>query len=383
MMNVRVLVLGLMVLGLPVVGWSQSSQFGIRGLGLPGRHLSSRATGMGGSIGLFDPSSVQALAPVTKLEGLTVGLETMQEWRETVNPSGTGSIRNNRFPAFRIGGPIRRVRTWLSASASTYTNNDFGVATNDTIMIRGEPVSVIDTLVGVGGLNDLALGAGYMINRRWSVGGALHIITGSTRNRVRRVFEDSLGLYQSFRDSTEISFNGIGFSLSVMGDLSRSLSVAVLLRSDGNANVALDSTDAGQVDLPFTVSAGLMWTPSRVLTIGGQGTYQTWSAINSDLLQAGGIGASNSYHVSLGAEWGWRGSATALPIRFGARYGTLPFSLIPGPQPTEIAVSLGTGLQFAQKKASIDVAGEYIKRDQGSDWRETSFVLTAGVEIRP
>ena len=105
-MIARVLLLGLVVLGLPAFGWSQSSQFGIRGLGLPGRHLSSRATGMGGSIGLLDPSSVLAKAPVTKLEGLTVGLETMQEWRETVNPSGTGSIRNNRFPVFRIGGPI-------------------------------------------------------------------------------------------------------------------------------------------------------------------------------------------------------------------------------------------------------------------------------------
>jgi len=383
MMIARVLVLGLVVMGLPALGWSQSSQFGIRGLGLPGRHLSSRATGMGGSIGLFDPASVQAVAPVTKLEGLTVGLETMQEWRETTNPGGTGSIRNNRFPAFRIGGPIRRVRTWLSASASTYTNNDFGVATNDTILIRGEPVPVVDTLVGLGGLNDLSLGAGYMINRRWAVGGAIHLITGSTRNRVRRVFQDSLGLYQSFRDSTEISFDGVGFSLSVLGDLSRTLSVALLLRSDGNANVTVDSTEAGEVDLPFTVSAGLMWSPSRLLTIGGHGTYQTWSAINSDLLQAGGLGASNSYQVSAGAEWGWRGSPTALPLRFGVRYGTLPFSLVPGSQPTEIAVSLGTGVRFAQNKASIDLSGEYIKRNQGDDWRETSFVFTAGVEVRP
>ena len=38
-------------------------------------------------------------------------------------------------------------------------------------------------------------------------------------------------------------------------------------------------------------------------------------------------------------------------------------------QPTEIALSLGTGIRFAQNKASIDVSGEYIKRDQGSDWR--------------
>ncbi len=377
----RVLVLGLVVLGLPAIGWGQSSQFGIRGLGLPGRYLSSRAIGMGGSIGLFDPASVQAMAPITKLEGLTVGLETLQEWRTPVNPSGTGDVRNNRFPVFRIGGPIRRVRTWLGASASTYINNDFGVATADTIVIRGAPVSVVDTLVGLGGLNDLALGAGYMINRRWAVGGALHLITGSTRNRIRRVFEDSL--YQSFRDSTEVSFDGVGFSLSVMGDLTRTLSVALYLRSDGNANITIDSTDAGQVDLPYTVSAGLMWKPSPLLSIGGQGTFQTWSAMNSDILERGGLGSFNTFQVALGSEWGWKGSPTALPIRFGLRYGTLPFPLVPGPQPTEIAVSLGTGLQFGGGKASLDLAGEYVKREQGPDWSETSWLLSAGIEIRP
>lgn len=380
-MIARFLFFGLVAFGLPAAAWSQSSQFGIRGLGLPGRHLSSRATGMGGSIGLFDPSSVQAMAPITGLEGLSIGLEAMQEWRETVNPGGTGSIRNNRFPQFRIGGPVRRVRTWLGASASTYTNHDFGVATVDTIMIRGEPVSVVDTLVGLGGLNDLRLGAGYMLNRRWSVGGAVHIITGSTRNRIRRVFEDSL--VQSFRDSSEISFDGVGFSLSVMGDLTRTLSVALLLRSDGNANVTIDSADAGQVDLPYTVSAGLRWSPSPLLTIAGEGTFQSWSAINSDVLERSGLGAFNTYQVALGGEWGWRGSATALPIRIGLRYGTLPFTLVQNEQPTEIAVSLGTGVLFAQGKASIDLAGEYIKREQGSEWSETSFVLTAGVGIRP
>ena len=35
---------------------AQSSQFGIRGLGLPGRELSARSLALGGSFGLFDGS---------------------------------------------------------------------------------------------------------------------------------------------------------------------------------------------------------------------------------------------------------------------------------------------------------------------------------------
>ncbi len=168
-----------------------------------------------------------------------------------------------------------------------------------------------------------------------------------------------------------------------MGDLTRTLSVALLLRSDGNANITIDSTDAGQADLPYTVGAGLMWRPTPLLILGGQGTYQTWSAANSDILERGGLGAFNSFQVAFGGEWGWKGSLTALPVRFGVRYGKLPFPLVPGPQPTEIAVSLGTGLQFGRGKASLDLAGEYVKRDQGPDWSETSWLLSAGIEIRP
>lgn len=381
-MKKSILVLGLAIAGAPTLALSQSSQFGIRGLGLPGRGLSSRATGMGGSIALFDPSSVVSMAAVTRLQGLAVGMETMQEWRKTENPGGSGNIRNNRYPVFHIGGPVRRVRTWLAASASTYANSDFGVATIDTVMVRGEPLEVVDTLVGLGGINDLKLGAGYQISRRWSIGGAVHIITGSTRNRVRRVFDQD-SIYQNFRDSTELSFDGLGFSLSLMGDLSRNLSFGLLLRSDGNVNVTVDSASAGELDLPYTVSAGLMWRPSNLLTFAGQGTYRTWSAINSDLLMRSGLGAENTWEVSFGGEWGWRGSASSLPLRFGVRYGKLPFFLVDDIQASEIAASLGTGVLFARDKASIDISGEYLRREQGPNWTETSFVLTAGIELRP
>jgi hypothetical protein len=370
-------VLTLLCLAIPVVGWSQSSQFGIRGIGIPGRGLSSRAVGMGGSIGLFDSRSVKTMAPMTELTGLVVGLESLNEWRDVENPGGTGSIRNNRFPQFRIGGPIKRFRFWLGAAASTYTNNDFGVTTKDTVAVRGVPVGVLDTLVGLGGLNDLQLGAAYALNRHWSVGGAVHILTGSTRGRIRREFEDTL--YRSFRDSTEISYDGLGFSLSILGELTRTFSVALLLRSDGNANVTLDSAAAGSLDLPYTVSAGLRWRPSAQLMLALEGTFQTWSAMNSDLIESGGVGSDNTMAIAFGGEWG----AGSLPLRFGARYGLLPFPLFPGSQPREAAVSLGTGAGFANDKASVDIAGEYIRRDQGEGWRETSWVVTAGFEIRP
>ena len=41
----------------PGAAAAQSSQFGVRGLGLPGRSLSTYAFGTGGAFGMFDPAS--------------------------------------------------------------------------------------------------------------------------------------------------------------------------------------------------------------------------------------------------------------------------------------------------------------------------------------
>jgi len=48
------LALGLL-LALPAAAAAQSSIFGVRGPGFPGRPYSAAAIGTGGSIGLFDP----------------------------------------------------------------------------------------------------------------------------------------------------------------------------------------------------------------------------------------------------------------------------------------------------------------------------------------
>ena len=50
----RALVFFALVLLLPARATAQSSQFGVRGLGMPGRPLSTRAFSLGGAFGMFD-----------------------------------------------------------------------------------------------------------------------------------------------------------------------------------------------------------------------------------------------------------------------------------------------------------------------------------------
>ena len=109
---------------------------------------------------------------------------------------------------------------------------------------------------------------------------------------------------------------------------------------------------------------------------------KTWSGANSDLLAQRGNGAQNTVEASLGMEFSNPRRPTQTPIRVGARYGTLPFTLVPGEQPHEFGVSIGSGLHFAQERAGIDVGLEHVWRSEGV-YSERAFLLDLTVTVRP
>lgn len=372
----------LLVLGvLPAVASAQSSQFGVRGLGMPGRALSARAFATGGAFGMFDPESGLNPAALGRLTALTAGFGAVQDFRTVENPAGSASLRNTRFPHLTVAGPVRRAPAVVGVSFSNYTSRDFTLASADTVILRGVLVPVSDTLASRGGLSDLRLAAAYRVGDVWVFGGAFHLLTGSNRLRVRRSFGDTS--YQVATQRSEVSYAGVGVSLGVVRNFGPAFSVAATARSDGKVNVDRDSARVSTVDLPYTFGLGLRWRPRPRLDLASEVMVKTWSGANSDLLAQGGTGADNTVEVSLGAEYTPDPRRpTRRPIRLGARYGTLPFSLVPGEQPHEFGVSLGSGVRFAQERAGIDAGLEHVWRSAGA-YSERAFLVNVGVTVRP
>jgi hypothetical protein len=269
----------------------------------------------------------------------------------------------------------------LALSYSTYTNRDFSLATADTVEIREVLVPVADTLASRGGISDLRFAGSYRIGAGWAVGGALHVLTGSSRVEFDRTFADAS--YAPVRQNAELSYGGFGASIGTVRQLTPALAVAALVRSDGHVGVDRDSTRVSQIDLPFTFGLGVRWRPTPRLEVATQGLLRTWSAGNSDLLEQGAPGAKNTVEVALGAEYvGDPRRPYRRPLRFGARYGTLPFPILNGPQPKEFAASVGTGARFAQQRGGVDLGLEYFRRTAGA-YSENGVVVTLGVTVRP
>jgi hypothetical protein len=364
----------------PGVSGAQSSQFGVRGLGFPGRGLAVRATGTSGAFGLFDSESSQNPAALGAVPTLTAVFTVAQSFRHTENPAGTASLRDTRFPHLSVAGPVRR-QAAVGLSYSNYTSRDFILATSDTIDLRGVPVVATDTFSSRGGLSDFRLAGAYRVRDRWVFGGGFHIITGSTRLSTRREFSDTS--YLSSVQRAEVSYAGVGLSAGVIRQFGPQLSIAALARTDGHVNVDRDSGRVGSVDLPYTFGLGVRFQPSAGLEVAVQSLVRTWSGANSDLLEQGGTGAANTIEVAAGAQYTPDPKRPySRPVRLGARYATLPFPLVPGEQGHEFGLSLGTGMRFAQQRGGLDLALEHLWRSEGM-YSERAFLLWFGISVRP
>jgi hypothetical protein len=366
---------------LPVSVGAQSSQFGARGLGFPGRSLAVRAIGSGGAFGLFDPESSQNPAALVSVVGMTAVFSITEGFRKVKNPAGTASVRDTRFPQLMVAGPVQRFPAAVGFSFSNYTSRDFTLETSDVIDLRGVPVGVSDTLSSRGGLNDFRIGGSYRFGTQWSVGGGFHVISGSSRLTSTRIFDDSH--YLSSRQRSELSYTGIGVSVGVIRQFGSSFAISAMARSDGHLNVDRDSTRLGTIDLPYTVGLGMRWRPGPTLEVAGQTLVRTWSGANSDLLAQGGTGAQNTVEAAIGAEYTSDPKRPyRRPLRVGARYATLPFSLLPGEHGREYGVSAGSGVRFAQQRAGVDLALEHVWRSEGA-YSENGFIVSLGISVRP
>jgi hypothetical protein len=330
---------------------------------------------------LFDAESGLNPAAIAALPAMTATFNATESFRTVENPAGSESLRDTRFPYVSFGGPARGTPFAIGVSYSTYTNRDFSNATVDTLEVRDVLVPVFDTLSSKGGMSDLRIVGSFRARERSALGASFHILTGSNRMEQHRTFTD--GQYRPVAQSTELSFAGIGGSVGAVQQLGRSFWVAAMARSDGGASMERDSAPVGDIDLPYSLALGLRWKAGARLDVAAHGIFRTWSGANSDLLALGGSGSDNTVEVAFGGEFvpdPRRPSRT--PIRFGARYATLPFLLPPGLQPTEFAASLGSGVRFAQDRGSVDLAVGYLTRSAG-EFDERGFTLSFGVAVRP
>ncbi|HJS44021.1 MAG TPA: hypothetical protein VJ755_11160 [Gemmatimonadales bacterium] len=356
---------------LPAVGPSsrlaaQDSQFGIRGLGTPGKAESVRARSTGGAFAPFDafsPLMDASLVDMRRMGGSVTGAVS----RRTVDIGGTETpLRGTRFPAFVVGGPIGR-RLVVGGGFSTYLDRTFGISTSDTIVVRDDTVPITDAVTSDGAVADLRIAAAGRINRWFAIGGGLHLMTGSTRVEATRTFGDTAYRNTTARD--QVSYEGAGGSVSALLDLGASLRVAGWFRADTKLRADIRGRTVAENDLPNSFGAGVLWHPGSQIALAATATWRDWTASAPN--------GHNTVNWSLGTEIGNPGSG----FRLGARGGQMPFGA-GSEAPTEVGLSAGLGKQFAAGRGRIDFGVERLQR-KGLGLSEQVWTFLLGLTVRP
>jgi len=349
---------------------AQDSQFGIRGLGSPGKWESVRARSAGGAFAPFDAFSPLLDASLADVRRLSASVTSGTSWR-TVDPVGRpeASLRGTRFPAVVISGPLVG-RLSIGGGFTTYLDRSFGITTQDTIDLRGVPQPVTDEVTSDGGVTDLRLAAALRVNRRLAIGAGLHLLTGSSRVVATRRFADTA--YKTSQSSDEVAYEGSGASLSALIDLHADLRLAGWFRSDSKLRADIRGRTAAENDLPRSYGAGVLWRPGGQASVAGTVSWRNWASVGP----GAGPNAHDTFNWSFGVELG---SASA-PIRFGVRGGQLPFGV--GTTPTEVGYSAGLGRQFSGGRGRVDLGLERLER-KGTGLTERVWTFLLGLTVRP
>src|SRR3989449_6313220 len=344
---------------------AQDSQFGIKGLGTPGRMEGVRVRSTAGAFAPFDPISALADAALSDVGRLTAWTLSSTAYRHLSPGGADATLRTPRFPQMGLSGPIGH-GIILGGGFATYLDRSYQLATQDTVLVRGVPQPVTDLLSSDGGVVDLRVAASARAWGRLWLGLGLHLLTGSTRLRAVREFTNTT--YSTAAQTEDVNYDGAGISASAIGLLGPTLRVAAFARSDSRLRARLAGAEIARNDLPVTVGGAVAWQPGSATRVAATVVYQSWSDA--------GQYAHNTTNWAVGAELG-----NGLPLRLGARSGRLPFSPA-GAAPREWGASVGTGLRLAGGRGLIDVGLEHLQR-RATGLTERVWTFLLGITVRP
>jgi hypothetical protein len=350
----------------PVHLWAQDSQFGIRGLGTPGRWESARTRATGGAFAPFDPMSPLMDATIADVGRLTATAAAAASYRQADIAGTTTPLRATRFPLMVVAGPVAP-RFAVAAGFSTYLDRTWAVTLRDSAVVRGQLERYRDALVSDGSITDLRLAVASRVSRRIAIGAGVHLLAGSTRQTATRHYDDST--FAVVQQIGEVSYDGFGVSGSVLVNLAPGLALAGWGRSDNRLRARVADTTTAENHLPRMAGGGILIAPTARIQFAGSVAWRSWSRA--------GAGAFDTWSWSGGAQF----ELPSMELRLGARGGQLPFG--PGTTaPTEVAGAAGIGRAFAQGRGLLDLGVERLQR-RGGGLTERVWTILVGITVRP
>src|SRR5438552_8464416 len=186
---------------------AQDSQFGIRGLGTPGRWESVRARSSGGAFAPFDALSPLMEAPLADISTLTATAAGGTSHRDAQLGYTITQLRATRFPLMGVAGRVAP-RLVVAGGFTTYLDRSWDVTLRDSTVLRGELERYRDEITSDGSVGDIRLAAASRLSRRLAIGAGILLLAGSPRMTADGRFDDST--FHAVGPVAEVRYGGVG-----------------------------------------------------------------------------------------------------------------------------------------------------------------------------
>lgn len=362
-----------------------------QGLGFPPGQLSTRARTMGGSVGEAD--ALSPLNPSSLILLLTpiVAVQADPEHREVM--FGTERITSSisRFPLFMGALPLGS-RWRVGLTVSTLLDRTFETAVRDTQIVGLDTAASTITERSEGSIADIRLAAAFAVTQWLSVGVGGHALSGSDALVSTRLFDDPVR-FDTLQQRNVIGFGGNAVSIGTLAMWPRIGAIGLSYRRGGSMNAYEGGEVVGSGRAPNHFGASFLYLGLRGSTLAVRAARDDWSELE-------GIAATLNIHegwdIGVGADvTGPRFGGSAIDLRAGARWRTLPFSVDGSPVTEQtwsggfmlpMGVLLGSArsieLNFGALRSSRTSAG--IPGPTGLiPVSEKSWTISTGFSVRP
>lgn len=375
-----------LVVALAAVADAQGS-LSAQGLGFPPGQLSTRARTTGGALGEIDPLTPLNPAALGLLTTPVLTFQAEPEYRRLSIGAETITSSISRFPL--IAGALPLGSRWtVGVAASTLLDRTWQTTVRDTQPVGGDLVAGETTERSEGSITDVRLALSFAPSPWLRLGLGGHALSGSDVLTTIRSFDDTVRFARDAQRAV-VGFGGKAVSAGALAIVPRVGAVGVSYRKGGTINAYDGNTVVGSGRAPDHLGISVAYLGIRGSTLGIRAARDDWSQLEG---MTPSLKIHEGWDIGVGADvTGPRFGASALGLRAGGRWRTLPFSST-GSAITEQTWSGGFALplgRFLGQARAVELSMGALRSSRRSDpiggvaVSEQAWTLSTGFSVRP
>lgn len=371
----RIIVAALLPAGLLSAAAHAQGTVSAQGLGYPTGQLSTWALSTGGAVAELDPWSPLNPAAITGANVTSIFAHFAPESRKVDIGRATDESHLSRFPVFGAVLPVGS-KGYAGISASSLLDRSWATTRIYPSESGGE--GTVESFQSTGGITDLRAAGAWNFSQRFQLGAGIHVLTGDNRLSVSRIDRD--GTDANFEQRSEVTYTGLAASAGAVWSPSSILTVGVSGQLGGEIRASLGDSVIGTGTSPARAGASVRLAAISGATFSARAEWTGWSSMQG--LGRDGFQALDSWGYGVGADIvGPAVFGTPVSLRLGGQQRDLPFPVL-GMQPKETAFSGGFGLPLARGRVLIDFATQRAVRSVVLA-KEVAWTYGVGVTVRP